>query len=425
MGKKKNKKYEIDYFNMSPEEQMANAELFHEVETGEVSFLDALNYNVPSAPVAQSDYTRQIERACLGMVDDKETYDEVIAEVDAIINENIEEIIDVIINEEPEIVIDDNIEPDDKISETCQSSQVIINKVTNKDEDCIPRIRFHYEPIVGRMMIDDGLISTAVSVCHSSSIELDTDHIPDDSDEFGSLISKIYYYIITRKHPAVIMSEDTFEIEFSMYSKIDFNKFIFFKNDGFVYAYVIDDCDRENFYSVVEIFNMDNDDLLRYVVGAAYAANTIHNVFMYEDEDEVTSVMDARHSVKELIKLIDNDSKTEYAGHNSSGDVMSRMKVNDFQSFTNDIRNILESLILDDEYEDDDEDGEYEEEDDVDINDFPDFDTPVNTDNIDEMFEELESSDDIVIEEKITTIEKVETSSDDGSMVLPVIHRRQ
>ena len=40
MGKK-NKNHEIDYFNMSPEEQMANADIFHNVEQGAISFLDA------------------------------------------------------------------------------------------------------------------------------------------------------------------------------------------------------------------------------------------------------------------------------------------------------------------------------------------------------------------------------------------------
>ena len=73
---KKNKKNKVDYFNMTPEEQMANAEMFHDVEQGEVSFLDALNYKVPTGPIAQSDYTKQIEKACLRDLekDEDETY---------------------------------------------------------------------------------------------------------------------------------------------------------------------------------------------------------------------------------------------------------------------------------------------------------------------------------------------------------------
>jgi hypothetical protein len=199
---------------------------------------------------------------------------------------------------------------------------------------------------------------------------------------------------------------------------------------------------------------MDSSDILRYAVSAAYAANTIHNIFMYDDEDEVKSVMDARHSVKDLLKLIENDSATEYAGHNASGDVMNRMKVIDLQKFVNDTRCMLDNLIdvdeddddedyedeeytdTDDEIEEDDSEEVYDEDeddseddDDVDVNDFPDIeDMTTGTDDIDKIMEDVEPTESIVkkvetsVSHKVTNTTSINKSD---NMVLPVIHRRQ
>ena len=467
---KKNKNRAVDYFNMTPEEQMANAEMFHDVEQGEASFLDALNYKVPKAPIAQSDYTKQIEKACLGCIeeDEEETY---LSKVGIAVNESSshnENEFDEYIAHHVEVDNDDDYEDIDEtpyipyssmtsVKETIIEKEIIVNDTddsrkhtsnNNNDVECnnsykklstsiIPRVHFHYEPIVGKMLIDDGLVSTPVSICHTSSLNINSDMIPDDDDNLGQLVSKIFYFIITCKHPAVIMSENTFEIEFSMYSKINTNKFIFFKNDGFVYAYVLDEDAAENFYSVADLFNMDDADILRYIIGTAFAANTMHNIFMYNDSDEVESVMEARHAVKDLIELVEKDSNTEYAGHNASGSVLTRMGVTDLQSFVTEVRELLEDFLVDNNDDDDEEDDEVEDDetddddfdsddsDDVDIMDYPDIDKDENIDDIDKMLENIDSdevSKTTVIETKIE-IEKV-ASNETDDMVLPVIHRR-
>lgn len=462
---KKNKKNVVDYFNMTPEEQMANAEMFHDVEKGEVSFLDALNYKVPTAPIAQSDYTKQIERACLGIIEEDDN--SFLNKINTAMNDSIndedsdDDFEDTSENEyipyssivETETIVHEkvtNVIPDeDNIVKYKEETSVMHNK-TIPNVDALPRIHFNYNNIIGKMIIEDGLVSTPVSVCFTSSIELDEDMIPDDADEFSHILSKIFYFIITCKHPAVIMSEDTFEIEFSLYSKINFNKFIFFKNNGFIYAYILDDGEIDNFYEVENIFDMDEKELLRYVIGAAYASNTIHNIFMHDDGDEVDSVMDARHNVKALLNLIDNDPNTEYAGHNATSDVMNRMKVNDLQAFLVDVRTLLDNLIVSDEEEDDDDDEDDDIDDsetdvddtddedsidNVDINDYPDIDIDsismtTNTDDIDQMLEEIESTESIIAEvettvtETTTIIEKMEPNDPDDDMVIPVIHRR-
>jgi hypothetical protein len=459
MGKK-NKKTYVDYFDMTPEEQKANAERFNSYERGEISFLDVLNYKVPNAPVRQSDYKKQIERACLGIISDNND-DNYVDEISNVLNDhksdnhtecNYDETSEFIPYSSIAKTIEESNDTHNKNCENrpqtiityddeiCDEKVEIPNTTESKSEsvkaktivDNIPRICFAYNSIVGKMLIDDGYVTTPVSVCHTSSINLNEDNIPTDSDGFGALLSKIYYFIISCKHPAVIMSQETFEIEFSVFSKLNFNKFIFFKNNGFVYAYVLDAGEMDNFYSVIDIFNMEDNDILRYVIGAAYASNTMHNIFMYNDEDEVESVMEARHSVKELVKLIDDDPDTEYAGHNSSGDVISRMKVTDLQTFVSDVYSILEDLIesedddddenpydIDDESDSDDdseEDTELEDDDDDDdisINDFPDDTISTDISDINSMIDSIES----------TSNTDIKIPYDD-EVVIPKIHRR-
>ena len=417
---KKNKKHGIDYFNMTPEEQMANAEMFHNVESGEASFLDALNYKVPTAPIAQSDYTKQIERACLGKIEHDED-DNYLAEVDNALG---------------------NISVTNTDNDISTESEIINNDVDTVYLDRVPRIHFHYEPIVGKMIIDDGIISTPISVCHASSIELKEDAIPNDSDSVGRLLSRLFFYIISCKHPAIIISEDAFEIEFGMFAKININRFIFFKYAGFVYGYVVENNERDSFYQVIDIFNMDDADVIRYAISSVFAARSVHNRFMYDDADEVESVMEARHDIKSFAKLIADDPETAYADNLAGGKgVLRRLGVVDLVKTTATIMNTIDELT--DELEDDDVDDDTDDindivdddtDDDIDVSDFPDIDSAEtkSDDDLDEelvgMFNNVTTTDsDTINTDEIGTImeiEKVEAIETDD-MVVPVIHRRQ
>lgn len=434
MGKKKKNKHNIDYYDMTPEEQKANAERFNKYERGEISFLDALNYEVPTAPtMGGSNFKKQIEIACFGScdVDEDTKYENDICDAlndrESDDSNNDDETCEyipyssLVQNKEITEETNDNIHTNVKTEENEDKPEV------KRIVDNIPRISFAYNPVIGKMLIDDGYVTTPVSITHTSSIELNQDNIPMDSDAFGTLLSRIYFFIISCKHPAVIMSEDVFNTEFTIFSKLDYNKFIFFKNKGFVYAYVLDEGESDNFYSVIKIFNMDDDSILRYVIGAAFASNTMHNIFMYNDEDEVESVMDDRHSIKELIKLIEDDPGTEYAGHNSGGDVESRMRVTDLQTFISDVYSTLEDLIeYDDEDDDDDtynipnsdcddseDDDEDDDDDNIDVNNFPDIDDQTSdTDEINNLLDSIESSDeDEIINNDVINLPKIHRRS--------------
>lgn len=418
MGKKNKKR---DIFDMSPEEQMANAARFHEVETGEISFLEALNCKVPVGVTSQSDYKRQIEQACFGTVSDKQK--SLVEEPDPIadaIQHN------VISPEQPVEIESDNDIDDIPSSVNAGDLSGVIHTDHSMKSEGLHKVRIWYNSVIGKVIISDGYVDTAVSVFKISAYKIDSDMIPDDGDVYAHLCSRLFYYIITRKHPAVIMSADTFEIEFSMYAKINFNKFVFFMNEGYVYAYIVEPDDVSNFYGVTEIYNMDNTSTIAYLVGTALTANTIDNRFMFDDEDEVESVMEDRHEIKQLISLIDSDSDTEYAGHNSSGNVMDRMRVIDLEAFNENMQESINRFIKSDNYDDDDDEEYADVEDDdnaddeIDINDFPvDTDTEDDLDSIIENVYENDSDDDD------TDDSDVDDDEDDDSDTFPITYRRR
>ena len=448
MGKKNKKKIKFDFYenDISVEEQRANAELFDELENGEASILDVLNYKGPNAPISQSGFTRQIESACFDMkpVIDDESEDDSHIEYENTVSECIQRKpnYDETTNEYVEECVESL---DDETEEVYDvTDEIIENDNTSKYR--VPQIHCTYNHMTGRVIIDDEAIPTVISPIYTATIETDPEFIPTDPDEFSTLISRIFFYIISRKHPTVIVSEETFEIKFSIFANIESDRFIFFRNNGFVFVYVLDEDMRDTFYGVKDVYNMDDETFLRYLVGTAFISNNMHNVFMYNDEDEFDCVMEERHNINELIAYIEQNADVEYAGHNSSsGNVMTRLHVFNMDKFVNDVRNTLEDLILTDDDEDDENEYDYEKieedgdditeeemDDDIDVTDYPDDDDMMtNTDDIDQLFEEMESSDNIAssalatkVEE--TTVEKVATvdSSKNDSMVMPIIRRR-
>ena len=158
----------------------------------------------------------------------------------------------------------------------------------------------------------------------------------------------------------------------------------------------------------------------------------MHNMFMYMDEDEVETIMCARHDIKSLISRIEKNSDAEYAGHNSSGgNVMMRMHVIDLDAFRSSVRMEMNDILLDNDDDDDEYDIEYDEDntnndnedtDDIDVSDYPDMDMATSTDDIDDMMENIEPVENIT---KNSTIEKVvpNNSTGDKSMTVPVYRR--
>ena len=483
MGKKKNKKNNNrDIFNPTYEEQMANADLFYAMEKGEITMLDFLGHKIKERnDYTEQDYSDQLEAAYRRQEKDRAAHalsntrpDEREAYNTPRENEDVESYRNSVSETAEEPVIEEysyDSNGEDSETETMEETTMEVYSYDSNGDDeyeeeivddnsTIAKVHFGYEPVTSRLLIDDGLISTPVSVICTTSIGLKEEHIPDDSDVYAKLLSKLFYYIIACKHPAVIMSIETFELEFSLFSRINFNKFVFFKNEGLVYAYVIDENEVDNFYAPTNIFKMDNNAILSYVIGVASAASSLHNAFMYDDEDEVDSVMNARNDVKGLIAMIEQDSKTEYAGHNASGDVLSRMQVTDLVTFIDEVRVEMDELtdVYDDEVDiddiDDDDDDDIDDEesddedeteddddasdddnddddDDIDVTDYPDIDSSDIEDygDIDSLMESMQSLQENskgskTVVETITKSTVTIDKTNDDNMVLPIIHRR-
>ena len=417
MGKKK--KYK-DIFDVSPEEQKALMDAFSDLEKGEKSILDVVQYEVPTSPKRHvGNYVHQIEDALFGeddvSEDESENYDEsypdrpLVTEYEKVIG---------IQNTEPNEVPKPPTETEDervqrmamKIAQDRINELAKTSKNSNDDSEAstVPRITFKYNNTVGRMIIDDGLISTAVSVMHTSMVKSDPEYFPDGDEAFGEFMSKIFFYIVACKHPSLIVDIKTFELEFNMFESLS-KKFVFFKNEtlGKVFCYVLEENATKNFYHVESEFKLDKIGLYLYAICTAYTVGTVHNIFQFEDEDEVMSVMNARNDVKSFIKLIESDPETKYSGHNySSHDIYKSLRVINHEKFIMDVRTLLDDSLLDDE--DDDED--YGDIDDM-------------FDNINEEESETDETEvDVLGESNKSTIETVPPNKDD-SFIMPTIRK--
>ena len=488
---KKNKNRKFDYFDMSYEEQIANAQMFNDLEEGTVDITQIGDYVVPEAPFGQSDLNRQIENRLLGKEDDSDR-DPIRDAVENIYGTQDEEDSgyydgnNIFFDPDPvsakvtekKVATSSKPQPSVSTVTTVDHASATVTTVKQEQESpkcTIPEITCRYNRNIGKLFVDDGLVSTPISAFFGFTTEIDTAMIPSDADELGELMSSIFYYIISCKYPSVIMTEGTFELEFSIYQDVNINKFMFFRNNGYVFVYVIQEDAIDNFYSVFDDLkstNIPEEEMqIRFMLGAALAAGTVHNIFPSEDDDEVDCVMDIRHDIKGLLKLIDEDPDTEYAGHNSgNGSVWKNLRVIKFNEFQRAVRQKLTDLEPYEEDEDEDDyndeefnvgnvpDGESDEESEDD--DFPDIiDSKTGTDDIDRMMDELEDeyqsyhSDESnqsveeepeeeayipeeheIPEEIIDAVNpptamqpksRVEASSNSGSMVVPIVHRRK
>ena len=384
MSKKKK-----NYFDLSVEEQKAQMEAFDALEHGEISMLDIMNYDVPSGSVVnrKSDYTKQLENFLFE--DEKET--DYASELESVlIGEdesesvyptsfktdfekmlNIEHEAPEIKKEEVSVTVEENT---DETKTTYKKSEVVVKPSTETKKEVVsgssdysvPEINIRYSEPTGRILIDDGLISTPVSVLHSVAVNFDDSLYPDDPDSMGDLLSQIFKCIIACKHPAVIIPKKQFEDEFAIYQSVDNSRFLFFYHriTESVFCYVIDKKSRETMYNISDFYpSIDERAFLKFFIGAAFACGTNHNCFMFEDEDEVEEVSKVRNNVRALTKLIESDPNTTYSGdHYGSNDVYESLNVISHSQFMYETRQILQDFILEDDYYDEDDEDEDDEE---------------------------------------------------------------
>lgn len=383
MSKKKKK----DYFDLSVEEQKAQMEAFDALESGEISMLDIMNYDVPSGSAVnkKSDYTKQLENFLFA---DGETIDYTDKLESALIGDDdniypqsfktdFEKMLDIehkpseIKREEISASVEENIGETKTTYEKCEAvvkpSTEADKKVVNESQNYyVPEIDIRYNKPTGRILIDDGLISTPISVLHSLAVDFDNSLYPDDPDSMGDLLSQIFKYMVACKHPSVIIPKKQFEDEFAIYQSVDNSRFVFFYHaiTESVFCYLIDKKSRETLYNISDFYpSIDEHELLKFFIGAAFACGTSHNCFMFNDEDEVEEVANVRNDVRALTKLIESDPNTTYSGdHYGSNDVYKSLNVISHSQFINDTYQILQDFIIEDDDDDIEDEDEYDEE---------------------------------------------------------------
>ena len=221
-----------------------------------------------------------------------------------------------------------------------------------------PTVKIRVDEPTGHCFINDGIVDTPINAIVAWTSYINLDLVPTDKDELTSLMSMLYFHIITAKYPSCIVTIDEFNGMFNGIESVNPNKYVFFKQGNHVFIYLLEEGACEHFYSVFDVFNLSKEQQIQFVAGAALAANTAHNAFPAADEDEVERVIEIRHDIENLLNIIINDPDTKWSGSDAAP--MDTLHVIDLTQFKAAAIDELSDLF--DTDEDDDEDDEEEDD---------------------------------------------------------------
>jgi hypothetical protein len=206
---------------------------------------------------------------------------------------------------------------------------------------------------LNRLTIDDGVSPTTLSIDYINLIEISGDY--DDSDA-AQIISLLYYYIISCKHPFAVISNIEFESKFKKYKSFNENKFIFIAIDGGQCLYYIEEEDVRKLTTLPDIYHMNTESTLQFYTALAYNAGATHNIFFIDDDEYISrykSYLESIRSVDDYIKLMDNDKDTVFHD-NIPGEVTFYAECLDATYLQKNAREQLMELIGDIDDDDDD-----------------------------------------------------------------------
>lgn len=269
-------------------------------------------------------------------------------------------------NSEP--VLDDNGATEIPYMSIDTSGQEMVNDDEWNTEDNNDIRHFIVTPIsaFGRAIIQDGVSAYPFDLSASSEESFDIDmekyRTPESRDEIENIVDVLRQYIISRSFPAAIYTKEEFDDEFSSVESYDEDKFIFFEEDGYVYAYVINDDAWTNFEEVISTGFVKGQDLqnletfLRSYISLTILINNPHVGFYQGSDDFIEVYMDDGdiNMKEDFSELLYNDEDTLIREAPTSG-----IKAVHIESFSQMAANIVAILIGEDE--DDDEDDEIED----------------------------------------------------------------
>lgn len=396
MGKKKKK--QRDSWDLTAEEQMELADAFYEAE--KKGQLLKLNKDGKASKFTENGLEPGIEELIHQRLvasehkndenltnntnDESETFDESVDDFDNDEEsenvESYESFIDKLSKNESYDVDDSE---DDELSDQV-TTPVSINTSN--------QIKFRFIEDLNRLVIDDGLAPTSISIdyVHSTAIK-DMEY---DDDYTGNTVSLLYYYILSTKHPYMILTKEEFVNIFRNVASYNTQNISLMEiNDKYVAVYLVDkDTNEVLLDKIPEIYEFNNKEMLQYMLTIAINSGSIHNTFFYDQETYIEKFIDYTKSYTNLDDLNNSGIKffddSEDISERTYATLVDYLVVLDFESLRDEAMAIIEDITdeSDDEIineEDDDEESIEEEIDDLDEEN-EDFDDLLNSDDDEE-----------------------------------------
>lgn len=359
MGKKKKK--QRDSWDLTAEEQMELADAFYEAEKkGQLLKLDKdgkaskFTENGLEPGIEELIHQRLVasehkndENLTNNTNDESETFDESVDDFD-----NDEE------SENVESYDEDDSE-DDELSDQV-TTPVSINTSN--------QIKFRFIEDLNRLIIDDGLAPTTISIdyVHSTAIK-DMEY---DDDYTGNTVSLLYYYILSTKHPYMILTKEEFVNVFRNVASYNTQTISLMEiNEKYVAVYLVDKDTKEVLLDKIpEIYEFNNKEMLQYMLTIAINSGSIHNAFFYDQETYIEKLIEYQATYVDVddFKEYLNDNGTEF-----SKDIPERtfdklaedLVILDFETLKSQAIETIEEILdeSDEDEEDDDEEKEYED----------------------------------------------------------------
>lgn len=418
----KKNKINNDPFNMSVEEATKTADLINELVKGNknITIDDIVDNETLDINGKISSFTQQIEDFINVNISDEEYfhYESETSDTPVISVE--------LKSDESTISIDNGFEnktkrlyPVIENNEDISSGQEMPAVIDERIEPKFNEITVGWNPLFNTMEIDDGEIKHYFDLdkirtfnpfidgnCELSNLvsgEL-------DDDEAGSIYSELFYYIITRKVPTMIIPVDEFEVTFGIFSKID-RKYVFFKKDAYVLVYTIGSHVYDDFYNLM---GLDSDfiplEVVKSMVNVIRELNKSPVKFSFENIHLIDSLIDySKRNLKSFVEEVSLNAT--FAGHNSfNKTVWQNLKVLSYDTFVSDIE---EKLSISNDVDDDElEDLEETISTESDFDEYPDLSDVVGDDES------------LLATEPPKVIEPVKPSNT-GSMTIPVFRKKK
>ena len=360
MGKKKKK--QRDSWDLTAEEQMELADAFYEAEKkGQLLKLDKdgkaskFTENGLEPGIEELIHQRLVasehkndENLTNNTNDESETFDESVDDFD-----NDEE------SENVESYDEDDSE-DDELSDQV-TTPVSINTSN--------QIKFRFIEDLNRLVIDDGLAPTSISIdyVHSTAIK-DMEY---DDDYTGNTVSLLYYYILSTKHPYMILTKEEFVNIFRNVASYNTQNISLMEiNDKYVAVYLVDKDSKEVLLDKIpEIYEFNNKEMLQYMLTIATNSGSIHNTFFYDQETYIEKFIDYTKSYTNLDDLNNSGIKffddSEDISERTYETLVDYLVVLDFESIRDEAMTIIEDItdesddeIINEEIDDLDEENE-------------------------------------------------------------------